>query len=325
MAPRLQRRDPTRTSGLRRAFVAELNRRFLELRRSIIQWLEDGPGVLRVNAPFDFRTDPGRFDEFAQWLETESQKVILSGGKAGLVVKRGARMGGDARWSDWYIGSAYQAGIRRAIEEMKKSGVRHPVLDQMWPGSFSGDPIQAAFLGPVHADRVALLYTRTFQDLKGITADMARTMSRSLAESIAEGRNPRQSARIMLSRVPGLPGSGPFQTALARARTIARTETVRAHHHANINTYREAGVLEVEVVAEWSSADDDRVCDECLHLDGKRFTLDAILPMLPAHPNCRCAAIPKPLDEDGNVLTGRNKRVDDEPYFIGGKDDADDE
>jgi hypothetical protein len=59
---------------------------------------------------------------------------------------------------------------------MRKAGA------QVQPGF-----VNAAFFRPVHADRVGLIYTRAFTDLKGITDAMDASNSRVLTQGIAEG------------------------------------------------------------------------------------------------------------------------------------------
>jgi SPP1 gp7 family putative phage head morphogenesis protein len=84
-----------------------------------------------------------------------------------------------------------------------------------------------------------------------------------------------------------------------RAEILARTETIRAHHAANMGEYRAAGALGITVLAEHLTAGDDRVCPQCAPLQGKRYELDEAEYMIPVHPQCRCVAIPYiPEDED---------------------------
>lgn len=52
--------------------------------------------------------------------------------------------------------------------------------------------IDVIFNAPFYLERVGLVYTRTYTDLKGITDTMASQISRVLAQGMAEGRNPRK-------------------------------------------------------------------------------------------------------------------------------------
>lgn len=70
-----------------------------------------------------------------------------------------------------------------------------------------------------------------------------------------------------------------------RSDMIARTETIRTVNEGNRIEMEKAGVTGVE----WISAPEDgRLCNVCKNLDGKRFTIDKIKSMHPAHPRCRC-------------------------------------
>lgn len=269
-------------------------------------WSEDAPTpAVKVNVDlperaYAFDVSDVKMEKFMDWLDEEVSKGILDT----TTGPRRARMAsaGTTRWTDTYIQSAYKRGIANANNAMGTTGVDVVATPEaaLLP---SRDPVQAAFLSPINADKVATLYGRTFEDLRGITRSMSSAIGRSLAESVAEGRSPWQTAQILNKRVDGI--------GLTRARMLARTETIRAQHVGNINTYRAAGVEGVVVVAEWKATDDDRVCDDCAEMDGKQFTLDAIEGLIPLHPNCRCAALPvvdegkgfgEVTDEDGNVL-----------------------
>jgi SPP1 gp7 family putative phage head morphogenesis protein len=152
---------------------------------------------------------------------------------------------------------------------------------------------------PFHIDRLGLLYTRTYNELKGITDAMDQQLSRVLAQGIADGDGPRLIARKMVGVITGRgeelglrDSLGRWIPAKRRAEILARTEIIRAHHVATIQEYRNWGVVGVHVKAEWATAGDDRVCSECASLEGKIFTLDEIEPMLPLHPQCRCISLP---------------------------------
>jgi very-short-patch-repair endonuclease len=67
---------------------------------------------------------------------------------------------------------------------------------------------------------------------------------------------------------------------------IARTETIRAHHMATIQEYRNWAVFDIIVQAEWMTAGDNRVCDRCASMQGNIYTLDQIEGMIPLHPQC---------------------------------------
>jgi len=63
---------------------------------------------------------------------------------------------------------------------------------------------------------------------------------------MAEGLSPRTIARRLNDRVDKI--------GKVRARALARTEIIRAHHSANVQEYRMAGIEKVRVKAEWVTA-----------------------------------------------------------------------
>lgn len=310
--------DPTRTITLRQRFVREFRRRFRLLMADVREAVVDLDvfGLTgeqpRANAAglstgaFAFPTNSRKIDEFIKWLDGKSDEYLLGGGATG-VRTAGELVGGTdlerARqsWMNSYIDSSYQQGIRRARQELRKAGLD---IDE---GQMGGDPIRVAFNGPIHADRVGLIYTRAYSSLKGITAEMDSTVSDVLAMAMTEGRHPREMAR-MLDRVITGDGGGDFGIvdslgrripSRRRAEILARTETIRAHHAANMGEYRAAGALGITVLAEHLTAGDARVCPQCAPLQGKRYELDEAEHMIPVHPQCRCVAIPYiPEDED---------------------------
>jgi SPP1 gp7 family putative phage head morphogenesis protein len=279
--------DPTRTLSLRRKFVADVDRRFTALKRlitvSVVQndcfGLLESSNSLRLQGAaepeqFKFLTLPKKIDAFMAWLHEQEKAGVLE-----LSTKPGVFKSGDNPWTNTYIDSAYQRGIRRGRQELRNQGVDIPDFGDKQ----LRDPVMVAFNQPVHAERVALIYTRAYNDLKGITNAMDTQISRILAQGLAEGRGPRELARQMADRVEGI--------GITRARILARTEVIAAHHAANIQEYRNAGIEGVSVRAEWATAG-YKVCPICSALQGKVYSLDEIEFMIPRHPNCRCVAIP---------------------------------
>jgi SPP1 gp7 family putative phage head morphogenesis protein len=232
--------------------------------------------ALKANAKqFAFTTSANKVTGFMSWLEDMNDRGVLD-----LYLTSDKRTSGRKAWERVYIDSAYKKGMALSEKEMRKKGII--------PSKYASTPafpVDSAFNMPIHADRVGMIYTRTYTGLKGITDAMDLGISRTLAQGLAEGRGPKDIARSLLKEVDDI--------GVRRAMLLARTEVMRAHHVASINTYRQAGVEGVRVKAEFSLADDERVCERCAELDGKVFTLDAIEALIPVHPNCRCVALPE--------------------------------
>jgi len=297
--------DPTRTLTLRNRFVADMSRRFKKLAKGVHESIVDNdafglseePPALFVMAAassgqFDFPRESDKVGSFMAGLDEQPELYILSGGTRGISV---TGVQSRTNWADVYVDSAYQQGIRRGRAELRKAGVDIP----SYGGGIGQDEVQIAFNQPFHANRVGLIYTRTFNELKGITTSMDTKISRVLAEALAEGRGPAEISQAIEFILTGageklgmLDSLGRFIPAKRRAEILARTEIIRAHHVATIEEYRQAGIIGVHVLAEWSTAGDNRVCIECSTLQGRIFPLNRIMGMIPKHPQCRCVALP---------------------------------
>lgn len=291
------RRDPTRTTMLRRRFIQSMNRRFRELKRDIrISILDNDcfgiqPDVLRILAPaqakvFEFMRDQDKVQAFMRWLEKQEEIGILQ-----MIERVGLHATIEAAWSDVFIDSAYAQGMRRARAELRKNGYPVPLFEDV-PGG-----IRAVMNQPFHADRVGVIYTRTFEDLKSVVQaangqirrKIADGLTTGLARGLAEGKNPRTIARELVKDV----ANRVDKIGITRARMIARTEVIRAHHVATIAEYEQADrEMDVEVMAEFTTAGYE-VCPMCIDLAaGGPYKLKQIEGMIPAHPNCRCVALP---------------------------------
>lgn len=272
------RTDPTRTTSLRQRFAAELVRRFEAIIKEIVKVVETENGFgLQTNAGrFQFDSNVQKTDAFMKWLREMQRKKILE-------LSEGVTMQTivDKAWTNKYIHSAYQKGIANAGARLRGGGAR---VSDKW--------MTEAFNRPIHADRVATIYLRAYRDLDGIAKEMDRRISSTLALGLAEGRSPREVARLLRKEVESI--------GITRARTLARTEIVAAHADANITAFQEAGIEGVEVEAEWATDGDP--CPICADLAGKTYTLEEARGMLPAHPNCQCAWIPKVVNGTGIEL-----------------------
>jgi SPP1 gp7 family putative phage head morphogenesis protein len=300
---RSARYDPTHTTSLRNTFVKDCRRRFKKLCQVITKSIVDedcfalNPGsggfaahVNMVSAgrfAFDYPRSAEKVEEFMKWVDKQIRAGILE-----TTTRTQLGRAVEDAWQNQYITSAYQKGILRARQEMVDKGYDVPPISD-------SSALFGAFNQPFHVDRVGLIYTRVYSDLKGITALMDTQISRVLAKGMADGTNPRNLARLLTRTITGPVGDlsltdtlGRFIPAERRAEVLARTEIIRAHHEATIQEYRNYGVAGVSVEAEWQTAGDDRVCDECESMEGQVFSLDDIEGMLPAHPQCRCVALP---------------------------------
>ena len=293
------RYDPTRTTTLRNAFARAMRVRFTRIASLIYQAIVDQDcfGMqstdlavfqeLPIRRAFAFTTSAEKVQSFMAWLQEQVDRGILSVGTA-----RQLGQAAYSGWTDLYILDSYKRGVMRARQELIRAGYDVPTIEQ----SGGIDAVMSNFF---HMDRVGLIYIRAYNELKGVTNAMAQQISRVLAQGMADGDGPRTIARKLVTTITGQGETlgirdslGRWIPAKRRAEMIARTEMIRAHHLANVQEYRNWGVLDIHVMAEWVSARDGRVCDVCASMDGQKFTLDEVEGMIPAHTNCRCMILP---------------------------------
>ena len=286
----ISRSDPSGTIGIQRSYIADLNRRWKKVARAI-QDLVVADDALRLGpakpspflpvaaslatniqhgVPFVFRQDvAGKTEDFNTWLNQQLDSDVLE-------VRRGAggRVMRNSKWQDRYVRSSYGRGLKHAEASMKSAGI-----------SFDSRTAADLFNAPIHVDTLALMYTRQFSDLQGITQATSTQISRVLTEGIATGKGPREMARTMRTAISNI--------GVNRARTLARTEVIRVHAESTLNRYKDAGLQKVNVLAEFATGKDDRVCPICIGLEtGEALSLDEARGMIPVHANCRCVWLP---------------------------------
>lgn len=266
-----RRYDPTMTTKLRQSFEAEAFRRLRALKGAINRLLlaDDAFGMHTNRRQFAFPRSSDKVGAFMKWLQDQQKAGILE-----VVTGVAPRSAASAAWSALYVRSAYSKGMAQSANTLRRQGV-----------DVAPDWVTKAFTRPFHADRVGLAFTRVYDELEGVSDEMARQMSRTLADGLSQGWPPAKIAKALNNRVDVI--------GIVRARMIARTETIRAHAEASLNTYEEAGVLGVGVQAEWRTAQDTAVCAQCDEASRSGpYSINDARGMIPLHPNCRCAWLP---------------------------------
>lgn len=213
---------------------------------------------------FQFQSTTDQVINFLKWLQEQILIGILNGT--------------ENQPNDWwneYIRQGYEKGAGRAFTDTKA---------RRW-GPHEGDFylgtkdqfLRSSFARPVSFEKVRLLASRTFADLKGVTEQMAAGISRSLMDGLVQGMNPRDIARNLSKVVEDI--------GRRRAEVIARTEIIRAHAEGQLDALELLGVTEVGVMVEWKTAGDHRVCELCSSLENIVLKITEARGMIPRHPN----------------------------------------
>lgn len=272
--------DPTRSIVLRKRAEVDLSKRFRKLTREIENLLvvEDAFGlkVPRRTTVFNTRwvglSQAQKLANFLQWYGTQIQNITPTEAQSSFFNK--------------YIKEGYEKGYTRSYDDVNKTAIKQE--SEFFRGS-RAQFLNDAFNQPVAIEKVEILTSRAFNELKGVTNNMAQTMSRILAQSLVEGTSPRRIASQLKNQL-GI--------SLRRAKTIARTEIIRAHSEGQLDAMEKLGVQELGVMVEWDTAGDDLVCPLCSSLSGVILKTSEARGLIPRHPNCRCAYVPANVGED---------------------------
>lgn len=303
--------DPTRTIFLRAAWCRDFRVRFAKLKRAIktaiidedVFGLNPPPaGIRRIMIQETALTTPGheafafprsqeKVQAFMEWLRSQVDRGLLE-------VSRRPQLGSavESAWTDTYVQDSYQRGVQRARYELAHAGYGVPSME-------ATGGVLASMSLPFHMDRVGLLFTRTYGDLKGITQAMESQISRVLSQGMADGDGARVLARKLIATIDGKGAGtlgihdtlGRFIPAERRAEMLARTEIIRAHAEASLQEYKNWGVTGLDVLVEFINAGYN-VCPKCLSLTteyANGIPIDQASGIIPVHPHCRCAWLPR--------------------------------
>lgn len=262
-AERNSRRDPAGVNSVINAYDREYKKRFKNFERKLIDRLYNtlsSPSIT-TNAAIN----PQRHSEFMAWLRRTAKAELLD-----VVTGIGGNNVGSVPWQNVYIKSAYHRGVKTAVKEFKRAG-----------GTVDPKYIDAVFNKPFHADRVAMAYLQSYDEIQNVTANMVTKIGERVALGIAQGKRTDQIAKDLSEDVKSL--------GLKRARVITRTSVVRANADGALNTYEQAKVEGVKIKAEFQSIDDNKRCARCEALEGKVYTVAKARGVIPVHPNCRCS------------------------------------
>lgn len=260
-----RRNEPTSTATIRDRYQAELYKR-LRAVKGLVRETVATNDALRLSATlaearrdFNFESDAGKEAAFEEWFEGALDDEVLEPMDRGQVLQ-------GRHYTAQYVRASSRKGAEYAAKQLRDAGYE-----------VTSDEIARSFDSGVHNEKLQTLYLRNYSALNGITDFADREISRVLSEGIAAGENPREMARSLNDRVG---------TATTRARTLARTETMHAHHVHAGTRYDEAGVDEVEILTY-------DPCPQCRALKADDpYPVSEVPQLLPAHPNCVCGTAP---------------------------------
>lgn len=243
------RRDPSGSKSVERLYSKNLTALVESYRVQCGYYLARHPGRLLESPVYKY---PLSADDLFKSVQQLADITITQ--KSEIIAMAAARL-------------AYLHGQKWADRALALRGLRNPATGITKP--FYLPPEQAAI------DKIK---ARNLMEIKGMSDELAKRMSRTLVEGFEKG----ETVNLLTRRIKEVSDFGKNRSVL-----IARTETMRAVNSAAKDRYERNGVEKVEWLAAW----DDRTCPECESLNGKIFNLGEA-PDLPVHPACRCTLAP---------------------------------
>jgi len=278
--------DPTNTAQLRRSFVKEVRRRFGTVRgniRELVGYERDAFGLRQDAALADasdveqFASRPTKVRKFAQWLREQFRDNVLE-----PVSRREVKNG--EHWTASYIRAAANRGWKNGAGRLQSEGV-----------AVATDGVEDVFNAPIARRQLRKLYTRAYENLQSVTREAAPQVRDILTKGLAEGKNPRELARVLTKEVRTIQHT--------RAETLARSEIIHSHAEETLTRYEQAGETVVGH-GEWATSGLQNVCPFCRRLGGESFTVEEMRNTLvefrgqiyrlapPSHPNGVCTILP---------------------------------
>ncbi len=184
--------------------------------------------------------------------------------------------------------AAFRSGVYRGIEEF--ASAQMPFYRDLTPDGI--DKLTTSVFTLIDTDVLDFMTNYNLVLVGDVSRELESGIKRTILSGITTGKGVREIVRDMGMVIENKEsfrnaGSKVFTKAQYRMEMIARTEVLRAHNQGRIKFHREVGVQRLE----WMTMEDERTCPVCGGLDGKQFDIDKF-PSIPAHPRCRCCALP---------------------------------
>lgn len=209
--------DPTRQGANRKRAERELIRRMKGAAAQIKPYLlqlryqketvPDGNSLLMNREVYIYELDPYRD------VKSFIQQVIGQWFETGQPNK-------PPRWFfDSLLRPAYDAGAADTIGRLNmlaiQAGYDIGITNQL--------TFEQILFSPAYANRIELVYQRTFNSMEKFSGDLGADLARVLGDGMINGRSPRTLAELMMQQ---------FEIKYSRALTIARTEINEAYRTA---------------------------------------------------------------------------------------------
>lgn len=190
--------------------MKDFARRMKKIGQFYISALDRFPARLAVNAYYEYQLDPLLLNMVLNDASILVDSVLLEGDQ-------------NNNWfAETYVEAAVVRGTAQAFANISQQSATY-LADR--------ESLQSILLSDPYQRRMALVYAREFEEMKGLSAETKRNMSRVLTDGIGRGLSPKEVAKNLRAQA-GIESR--------RANTIARTELTTALRRARWDEADEA-------------------------------------------------------------------------------------
>ena len=268
--------NPTKTRGIEKAWVRDINRRWARFTRETMIELRSVSNRDNIigNA---LEADPEQLRAFMVFFQQKIDELLK----------------GD--WQEQYQRRAYSLAIDRSMAALRKQGASSAITKQdeelaakirtFTATSTLGTVGLESIILPIHQEALEFLFTRSFDALDGLTDDL-RSQTRSiLFDGVKEGKGIREISKEIKDRIA---------VSRSRAKLIAQTETTQAFQRGTIAQTELASEFTGEDIdLRWDTRRDSKVRPLHVSFHGDIMTTKEASVKINISPfNCRCALSP---------------------------------
>ena len=262
----VNKRDPTRTTTLRRGYYAEINRRVRAARKDF--------GRVTVK---DFQKD-GRF-----WRPTLYDSIMAYTEALDKTIER--HVVKNSNWQDRFIRQAYLRGIRNADSQLRVNTDDPDAAIERSNHIFTLLPIAERAKSDLHNVRYTELWTIINKTRAALEPRLAVNQPLLDPDELTDEEWDELDELIQVIQ------TSYWANFWNRAKKIAAFVIVAAVAEAVLSRLAEYGITRFLRQSEyiWTTAGDLQVCERCQDGESNNpYTLSQARGLIPRHPLCRC-------------------------------------
>ena len=287
--------DPTQQKGREKRAYADFRRRLrainTEIQERVVDQLQ--PREIAVNGLRAYLLNAEKVYIYElDYLQLRRIDETIAEIIQRIMMQRGEQYD---NWFQAYTAEAYQQGAAYAQSSLA-------VQSAVYASAYSN--IESVLFTPEYQRRIAVVTSRTFNEMEGFTDDLITTTRRILGDTIAQGKSPRWAAQQLKGYL--VDTEGDQKKAASRAATIARTELGVAYRSAVMDeSQRASESLGLVTKLLWVSALMATTRRSHADLHGRLLTRAEVAEFYSKNGNainCFCSQTPVVVDENGNAF-----------------------